>query len=137
MRPRTPDLIITPGTQTLLRMEPPSRFIQWASKTGPNTAKLVETIIGEKTYPEQGYRASLGILRLSMNYEPERIEAAARRALKYNTCSYRSMRSILSAGLDRQTEKEEGTSLPSLKEHDNIRGEAYYSSYLGEVNGRA
>lgn len=115
----------------------PSRFIQWASKTGPNTAKLVETIIREKAYPEQGYRASLGILRLSRSYEPERIEAAARRALKYNTCSYRSMRSILSAGLDRRTEEEDGTSLPSLKAHDNIRGKAYYSSFLREVNGRA
>jgi len=37
----------------------PSRFIQWASKTGPATAKLVETIIQMRAYPEQGYRACL------------------------------------------------------------------------------
>lgn len=37
----------------------PSRFIQWASKTGPATAKLVETIIQTRAYPEQGYRACL------------------------------------------------------------------------------
>jgi len=103
----------------------PSRFIQWAGKTGKATAQLVERIINARTYPEQGYRACLGIIHLGKHYEPERIEAAARRALKYNTCSYKSMKAILAAGLDLQ----DAESLPqqtSLPVHGNIRGGEYY-----------
>lgn len=115
----------------------PSRFIQWASKTGPATAKLVETIIQMRAYPEQGYRACLGIMRLTQHYEPERLEAAAKRALKYNTCSYRSVRSILAAGLDRQADEEKSSLRPSLPAHGNIRGKAYYASSCREVDNNA
>jgi transposase len=42
----------------------PSRFIHWAGKTGAATAQLVEKILSTRPYPEQGYRACLGIIRL-------------------------------------------------------------------------
>jgi len=106
----------------------PSRFIQWASKTGAATAQLVEKIIAARTYPEQGYRACLGILRLGQHYEPERLEAAAKRALRFNTCSYRSVRAILAAGLDRQPYADEQPCQTILPRHGNIRGREYYST---------
>lgn len=43
----------------------PSRLIQWAGKTGTATAELVEKLLASRTYPEQAYRACLGIMRLS------------------------------------------------------------------------
>ena len=104
----------------------PARFIQWAGKTGESTARLVETILSTRPYPEQGYRACLGIINLTRDYEPARVEAAAERALRYRACSYRSMKAILSAGLDRQTESGEQQSLPGLLPHQNIRGQEYY-----------
>ena len=104
----------------------PSRFIQWASKTGAATAQLVEKIMAARTYPEQGYRTCLGIIRLGQHYEPERVEAAAQRALKFNTCSYKSVRAILVAGLDRQTDTEEQPRQATLLLHGNIRGSEYY-----------
>jgi hypothetical protein len=58
--------------------------------------------------------------------EPVRVEAAARRALKFKTCSYRSMKAILSAGLDRQPDNGEQPRLPGLPPHQNIRGQEYY-----------
>jgi transposase len=106
----------------------PSRFLHWAAKTGPATAALVEKILTARTYPEQGYRACLGILNLGRNYEPERLEAAAQRALRYNTCSARSVRSILAAGLDRQQEASESPRQTVLPIHENIRGREYYQS---------
>jgi transposase len=108
----------------------PARFIQWAGKTGEATARLVETILSTRPYPEQGYKACLGIINLTRDYEPVRVEAAARRALEFKTCSYRSMKAILSAGLDRQPDnpdeiwKQPG--LPELLPHQNIRGQGYY-----------
>jgi len=107
----------------------PSRFIHWAGKTGVATAQLVEKVLASRTYPEQGYRACLGIIRLGRHYEPERVEAAAQRALKFNACSYRSMKAILTAGLDRPQDigsfqgKDGQMSLPL---HQNIRGREYY-----------
>jgi transposase len=103
----------------------PSRFIKWAAKTGDATAQVVEKILATRSYPEQGYRACLGIIRLGRHYEPERVEAAAERALKYNACSYRSMKAILSTGLDRRDESPE-TGQMSLPIHQNIRGKEYY-----------
>ena len=38
---------------------------------------------------------------------PERVEAAAQRALKFKTCSYRSMKAILAGGLDQRQDIEE------------------------------
>lgn len=104
----------------------PSRFIQWASRTGTATAQLVERIINARTYPEQGYRTCLGIIHLGKHYEPERIEAAAERALKYNTCSYKSVKAILTAGLDRRQDDEPLPQQRSLPVHGNIRGGGYY-----------
>jgi transposase len=105
----------------------PSRIIQWAGKTGTATARVVERILEARTYPEQGYRACLGIMRLSHHYTPDRVEAAARRALKFNTCSYKSMKAILTAGLDRQSIPDRKPLQMSLPLHQNIRGREYYS----------
>jgi transposase len=106
----------------------PSRFIQWAGKTGVATAQLVEKIMAARTYPEQGYRACMGIIHLGQHYEPERVEAAAKRAIKYNTCSFKSVSAILTAGLDRQTDDGETSRQLTLPEHGNIRGKGYYAT---------
>ena len=58
-------------------------------------------------------------------YEPERVEAAAERVLKYNACSFRSMKAILATGLDRQDNRENGRQM-CLPLHQNIRGKEYY-----------
>jgi transposase len=106
----------------------PSRFTQWAAKTGVATAQLVEKIMAARTYPEQGYRACLGIIRLSEHYEPERVEAAARRALKYHSYSYKSVCAILAAGLDRQPDTQQPPRQATLPIHGNIRGGQYYTN---------
>ncbi len=103
----------------------PARFIQWAGKTGEATARLVEKVLSTRPYPEQGYKACLGIINLTRDYDPPRVEAAARRALEFNSCSYRSMKAILSAGLDRHDNGEQ-PALPGLLPHQNIRGQEYY-----------
>ena len=114
----------------------PQRFIQWAGKIGECTARLVEKILALRSYPEQGYKTCLGIINLTRDYEPVRIEAAANRALKYRSYSYRSMLAILSAGLDRQRDNDgEQSELPGLLPHENIRGQEYYHFNDKEDNG--
>ena len=103
----------------------PERLIGWAEKRGPATASVVRTIMQRRTHPQQGFRACLGILRLGKGFGDERLEAACRRALKLNACSYKSIDSILRQGLDRQALPEQQELELSL-EHGNIRGSDYY-----------
>jgi transposase len=111
----------------------PARFIQWAAKIGEATAKLVEKILANRPYPEQAFRSCMGILHLERDYEPKRVEAAAKRALKFNTCSFRSMKSILSIGLDQRPDTlEQSSSQLSLPLHPNIRGPEYYQKHEEE-----
>ncbi|MEJ2724943.1 MAG: IS21 family transposase [Deltaproteobacteria bacterium] len=105
----------------------PSRIIKWAGKNGPNTEKLVTRILENRPHPEQGFRSVLGIVRLSKHYTPERVEKASIRALAIGACSYKSVKSILKNGLDRQPllfEHPEEAQQPSA--HHNIRGRRYY-----------
>jgi transposase len=103
----------------------PSRLIHWGESVGQATAQVIRTILESKPHPEQGYRACLGVLRLSKTYTPARLEAACQRALAAQACSYRSLRSILQQGLDQQTTLP-GESERTGPQHENLRGAAYY-----------
>ena len=103
---------------------PPSRLLHWAETVGPATAQLFTEIFKSKPHPEMGYRSCLGVLRLGTRYSNERLEAAARRAVSTGACSYRSVKSILERGLDRQP-LEAPVARPPL-EHSNLRGASYF-----------
>ncbi|MGH8847843.1 MAG: IS21 family transposase, partial [Polaromonas sp.] len=98
----------------------PSRMIRWGQSVGAATGTLVQRIMESKQHPEQGYRACLGLLRLSKQYSPERLEAAAFRALRSGTHTYRSVRSILEHSLDR-VPIDEQTALALPEQHENLR----------------
>jgi hypothetical protein len=85
----------------------------------------VTEIMASRPHPEQGFRSCLGIMRLGRRYGEERLEAAAVRALAIRGLSYRSVESILKAGLDDQPlpGAEPG---PTIGVHANVRGARYY-----------
>lgn len=105
----------------------PSRLIAWAEQTGPTTAELVARILATKPHPEQGYRACLGLMRLSKRHGPARLEAAAARALQLDAPSYRTVQNILASGVEQLPLPERATEPPPLPVHPNIRGRAYYT----------
>lgn len=105
----------------------PSRLVDWASTMGPATAEVFEKIMASKPHPEQGFRSCLGILRLGKQYSPPRLEAAARRALALNACSYQSVKSILKCNLDSLPVEPAAPPKPPL-EHPNIRGAEYFDT---------
>lgn len=103
----------------------PARLIDWAGKTGPSTAALVEILMARRAHPQQAFRSCLGIMRLGKTYGDQRLEAACLRALQIGAHSYRSLESILRRGLDQQPlAPDTPTSL--RPEHDNVRGPGYY-----------
>jgi transposase len=105
----------------------PSRMLDWAHKIGPATAEVFDRIMAGKRHPEQGYRSCLGILRLGDQYPKERLEAAARRAVALNACSYQSMKSILKLNLDTLPAEPPTEVKPPLN-HPNLRGPEYFDT---------
>jgi len=103
----------------------PQRLIHWASHSGAAVAQVVEAILASRPHPQQGFRSCLGIMRLGKRYGDERLEAACQRALALGACSYKSIESILTHGLDRSPVPEQpGATVRSR--HPNIRGPQYY-----------
>jgi len=103
----------------------PGRILNWARKSGPKTAEMVEEIMRSRPHPEQGFRSCLGLMRLGRKYGNERLEAACLRALAIRSLSSRSVNSILQTGLDRQP-LPTLTPAPPVRRHDNVRGADYY-----------
>ena len=104
----------------------PERLVRWAREAGPSVCGLIERVMSTRVHPQQGFRSCLGIMRLGQSYGAERLQAACQRALQVDAVSYRSVRSILQEGLDRQEVPagEPPAALP--QEHENLRGSSYY-----------
>ncbi len=102
----------------------PERLRRQAGEIGPNTATLIDIIMRQRRHPEQGFRASIGILRLTKTYGVRRLEAACARALEIGARSYTSVNAILKNNLDRKR-SEPATDGPAIL-HQNIRGAGYF-----------
>lgn len=108
------------------------RFADWtierinreAASIGERAALLCEKILVERSHPEQGFRACLGIVRLVKSFGRERVEAACSRALDIEARTYGSVKSILDHGLDKLPAERPANGPPI--DHPNIRGSRYY-----------
>lgn len=106
---------------------PPSRVIDWAGKIGPNVKELIEALIAERKHPEQGYRPSLGIIRLAKTYGNERVDRACRRAHVAGARNYRHVAAILKNHLDEAPMPDDVDDNGPHVDHENIRGPGYYN----------
>ena len=105
----------------------PERILSYAEKCGPSVKELAEKIINNRKYPEQAYKSCLGIIRLEKHFTADRLNKACKRALKYNAYNYSSVKNILNNNLENLRETE--TYTRAVKDHENIRGPEYYSSF--------
>ena len=103
----------------------PSRLLHWAEQSGRATGRLVAGILESRPHPEQGFRSCLGVMRLGSRWGSERLEAACARAEALSSYSYRTVKNILSAGLDRVVLESDAEAKPR-EEHENIRGADHY-----------
>jgi hypothetical protein len=65
-------------------------------------------------------------MRLGRRFGDERLEAACARALAIRALSFRSVESILKAGLDGQPLPGSEPVTSPIGDHANVRGAAYY-----------
>jgi transposase len=107
----------------------PDRINSWALQIGPSAADATTVIMRNKDHPEQGFRSCLGVIRLARTWGNDRVEAACRRAISLNACSYKYIKLILESGGDRHSSDQQ---LTLSIAHDNVRGSHYYSQSAEE-----
>lgn len=104
----------------------PRRLLDWAQDIGPQTRKLVASVLKSRDFPEQAFKSCLGILNLTKSYGEQRLEAAAARACRFHITSYKKVKNILERGLDQEPEPaQQNLKLPA---HENIRGREFFTS---------
>jgi transposase len=83
-----------------------------SEEIGPCTHALVQKILSDPVVDK--LKPIRKLLSLALSYEKERIEAACKRALHYNTLRYQSVKDILENGLDQEPVKEKPSKIHPL-----------------------
>jgi len=101
-------------------------FTAKAAAVGPETEAFIKELLEHKRHPEQGFKASQGILNMAKKVGGERMNNACRRALYYKSYLYNTIENILTKELDKVPINEEENGQMTMPLHDNIRGQNYY-----------
>ena len=99
----------------------PERLRQWAGTIGPDTHLWVSQRLMAKAHPEQAYRVCLGLLNLSREYPPERLNGSCRLANREGLTRLKQIRAILASNRD-QLQEELPLAVELPQDHTNIRG---------------
>ena len=81
----------------------PQWCLKQAEAVGPSTKAVVETLFAHRVL--DNLRGAQGLLRLGERFGPERLEAACRRAVDHADPRYRTVKTILTRGLDQLLEE--------------------------------
>lgn len=121
-----------PGTTTIAEHMPlrhsqhqqwtPGRLQHWAQQLGPDVLAWVTHQLESRAHPEQAYRVCLGLLSLSREYPPERLNQACQLAIQHGLHRLKSIKAILARHRD-QVPLMAGV-MPDERpqHHENIRG---------------
>lgn len=99
-------------------------FVKKAFVIGQNTSNYIAKLIDTQTYPEIGYKRSMGILSLKNKYSKDRIERACLKAINYDTCSYSIIQNMLKNNVDLEPDIE--IIKHEVKRHNNLRESNIY-----------
>jgi transposase len=98
----------------------PERFRRWGGSIGPETEGLVIAILANRSHPEQGFRACLGVLRLFKPLEPARAEAVAAHAVAAGVLTCKGIASLIASRHSRADTRAQ------VIDHPNLRGPGYF-----------
>ena len=99
----------------------PGRLKNWAQAIGPQTLDWVTARLDAKAHPEQAYRLCLGLLNLSREFSPQRLECACRIANRQHLHRIKQVKSILQSNRD-QLPEQPILDTTLAQDHPNIRG---------------
>ena len=98
------------------------RLMNWAKDIGDDVLIWVKAILAQKQHEQQAYRVCLGLLNLSRNHDPQRLNKACAIANHHQLYRLKQIKSILLSHQDQllSESKEPRSLLP--QSHENIRG---------------
>ncbi len=99
-------------------------FVGRARHIGEHAQEYVRGMILQRNYPETAYKQAQGILMLTKQYTPQRVDMACKRALAADHYSYRTIKKILENRMDQQPG--EDSAQVHIPFHENIRGSDHY-----------
>jgi hypothetical protein len=101
----------------------PDFFIRWAQRLDLSVEQYIRKVLDMKTYPEQTYRSCAGILSFEKKAGKDRLIAACRKGILFDTFNYRFINRVLKSGLESTPPEPEQPELPF---HENTRGPESY-----------
>jgi len=94
------------------KLRDPQWCLRQAEEIGPACHRLIRTLFSDRVL--DNLRAAQGIIGLKKKYGSIRLEAACIRALRYDNPRYRTVKTILSQGLDHIVSKDDPGNTPAL-----------------------
>jgi transposase len=104
----------------------PKRFHSWARSIGEEVAGVIQKVLKGRRHPEQAFKVCMGILSLAKEHGNERLNKVCGQANLLGTCSYKRIKNMLKLESEEQSHPELEL-IPSIPDHENIRGAQYYS----------
>ena len=91
---------------------------------GGSIEVFIERLLESREHPQQAFKSCMGVLNLGKKYKPEDLEKVCKRAIDYNSISFRFIHNALKNNIH----KMEPENTPDLKLpfHKNIRGKENY-----------
>ena len=114
--PKFNDVVVTKFVNNLIT----TRFIDFASSIDTYVGEYILQIIESRNHPEQAFKSCIGILSFEKKVGKELLINACKRALDFQTYSFKIIQNILENNID-QAEYEDELD-QNLPEHSNIRG---------------
>lgn len=96
------------------------RFRNRASKIGPNTKSVIDSILKSKQIEQQTYKGCMGVLSFAKKFSPQKLESACTRVIELNvTPCFKNAASVLNSMPEESPEEKE-------ESHGITRGSDYY-----------
>jgi hypothetical protein len=100
------------------------RFTKWASSMGGSVERFIELLLESKEHPQQAFKSCMGVLQLGKKYDAKDLEKVCKRAIEYNSISFRFIDNSLKNNVHKM--EEENPVEIKLPFHKNIRGKENY-----------
>ncbi len=104
----------------------PERIQRWAKKIGGHTEQFLGHMMQSRAFPQQAFRACLGVIRLGARYGEQRLEKACQIGLKHQFTRYKDIENLLKNKQDCELHLQSDGPKTPLISHANIRGADYY-----------
>ena len=98
------------------------RLMNWAKDLGDEVLVWVKTQLQQKQHEQQAYRVCLGLLNLSRQYPPTRLNNACAIANQHQLYRLKQIKSILQSNQDQLIDESKGQLTLLPQSHENIRG---------------